>query len=52
VLFLLVLCCRPLGALLDNVANGWSYNTVKWPDVVNRGAFMAATVSSRLRFRA
>ncbi|WIA44621.1 hypothetical protein OEZ86_007339 [Tetradesmus obliquus] len=33
---------RPLGALLDNVANGWVYNTVKWQDVVSRGAFAGA----------
>ncbi|WIA24133.1 hypothetical protein OEZ85_013728 [Tetradesmus obliquus] len=33
---------RPLGALLDNVANGWAYNTVKWQDVVSRGAFAGA----------
>jgi hypothetical protein len=44
-LLLLLLLHRPLGALLDNVANGWAYNTVKWPDVVNRGSFIGGTVS-------
>eukprot|EP00775_Hariotina_reticulata_P007291 gene7291-7504_t len=28
---------RPLGVLLDNVANGWSYNVVKWSDVAHHG---------------
>ncbi|KAF8055283.1 PAS2 [Scenedesmus sp. PABB004] len=33
---------RPLGVLLDNVAAGWAYNTVKWADVAAaRGGAMA-----------
>lgn len=29
---------RPLGALLDNVANGWTYNPIKWDNFTNQRA--------------
>lgn len=35
---------RPLGALLDNVANGWSYNTITWSDVLAKSQHAAGTV--------
>jgi hypothetical protein len=30
--------------LLDNVANGWTYNTITWADVVGRDLAAAGTV--------
>jgi hypothetical protein len=40
---------RPLGFLLDNVANGWSYNIVKWSDVAQHGGAAAGQVSLSLQ---
>lgn len=37
--------CRPLGVLLDNVANGWSYQPISWADVAAHHALEAATGS-------
>jgi len=37
-----------LGVLLDNVANGWSYNIVKWSDVAQHGGAAGAQVSLSL----
>jgi hypothetical protein len=38
--------CRPFGALLDNVANGYAYRTVDWQDVTSRGLIKALQVGS------
>ena len=38
--------CRPLGVLLDNVAQGWSYNTITWSDVATRDLASTNMVST------
>jgi hypothetical protein len=37
--------CRPLGVLLDNVAQGWTYNHVTWSDVATKDLASTTMVS-------
>lgn len=42
----IVFVLRPLGVLLDNVANGWTYNTIRSSDVTARVLAGSGMVSS------
>jgi len=45
---LCAVCCarRPLGVLLDNVAQGWTYSIITWNDVAGKGAGGSTSVGT------